>query len=545
MLKQNKGNRNYRVFDFLHRHIIIIIIAVVVLAGGLSTIAIVRGDVSPSEEEQETVTYETMDKIYLAMDRVETLNPLVSGDSDVYYISQLLFSSLFYLDDKLGVKSQVVESYNTNAQAGSVSLEFRKDVKFSDGSSLTANDVRATINTILRIGSDGPYYEYVSKIDSVQISDTYAMTVHFEDPADAALDNLVFPIISATNYDADSDRVVGSGPYAISSYDNTKCLNLNPNKYYFGEKPENKLRFKVLPDKSKTLGLMTMEAVTAYVSRDQDADADAEDKDLNTEKISSSELEYLGFNFKNKVLAKKEVRQAIAKAIDVESLIHDNYGGCGISSDSIYFPGFLGTENKGDTYAQDLKGASDLLAAAGYRDVNEDGLLEDGEGKKVSMTILVNANDGNREDTAESIAVSLREIGIDVKIKSLGWQSYKTAVEEGAFDLYLGGYKFDKKFDLRQLFSSGNAIGYKNTTVQSYVNQMETCLSRKKQKGIYEKLKPVLADELPYYCLCYKTYAFITVPRFTGEELPTFFDIYRGCESWSWERTMVTENEEK
>ncbi len=104
MLKQNKGNRNYRVFDFLHRHIIIIIIAVVVLAGGLSTIAIVRGDVSPSEEEQETVTYETMDKIYLAMDRVETLNPLVSGDSDVYYISQLLFSSLFYLDDKLGVK---------------------------------------------------------------------------------------------------------------------------------------------------------------------------------------------------------------------------------------------------------------------------------------------------------------------------------------------------------------------------------------------------------------------------------------------------------
>ncbi len=217
MLKQNKGNRNYRVFDFLHRHIIIIIIAVVVLAGGLSTIAIVRGDVSPSEEEQETVTYETMDKIYLAMDRVETLNPLVSGDSDVYYISQLLFSSLFYLDDKLGVKSQVVESYNTNAQAGSVSLELRKDVKFSDGSSLTANDVRATINTILRIGSDGPYYEYVSKIDSVQISDTYAMTVHFEDPADAALDNLVFPIISATNYDADSDRVVGSGPYAISS----------------------------------------------------------------------------------------------------------------------------------------------------------------------------------------------------------------------------------------------------------------------------------------------------------------------------------------
>ncbi len=544
MLKQNKGNKGYKVFDFLHRHIIIIIIAVVVLAGGISTVAIVRGDAAPSEEEQETVTYEAMNKIYLAMDRVETLNPLVSRDSDVYYISQLLFSSLFRLDESLNIESEAVKSYQTNSENGSVSLKLRTDVKFSDGSSLTANDVRATVNAILRIGADGPYYEYASKIDSVQVSDTYSLTISFEDPADAALDNLVFPIISAVNYDTDSDRPIGSGPYAISSYDSTKYLNLNPNKHYFGEKPGNKLRFKVLPDKSRTSGLMTMEAVTAYVSRDQDADADAEDKELKTQKISSGEFEYLGFNFKNQILAKKEVRQAIACAVDVEGLIHDNYGGAGVSSDSIYFPGFLGTENKGDTYAQDIKGAIDLLAAAGYRDVNEDGLLEDEEGKKVSMTILVNSNDGNRKDTAESIAAALKEIGIDTKVKSLGWQSYKTAVKEGEFDLYLGGYKFDKKFDLRELFRNGNAIGYKNTTVQSYVNQMETCLSSEKQKELYEKLKPLLAEELPYYCLCYKTYAFITVPRFTGESLPTFFDIYRGCESWRWERTMVKTEEE-
>ncbi|MEY8368046.1 ABC transporter substrate-binding protein [Anaerovoracaceae bacterium 42-11] len=544
MLKQNKGNKGYKVFDFLHRHIIIIIIAVVVLAGGISTVAIVRGDAAPSEEEQETVTYEAMNKIYLAMDRVETLNPLVSRDSDVYYISQLLFSSLFRLDESLNIESEAVKSYQTNSENGSVSLKLRTDVKFSDGSSLTANDVRATVNAILRIGTDGPYYEYASKIDSVQVSDTYSLTISFEDPADAALDNLVFPIISAVNYDTDSDRPIGSGPYAISSYDSTKYLNLNPNKHYFGEKPGNKLRFKVLPDKSRTSGLMTMEAVTAYVSRDQDADADAEDKELKTQKISSGELEYLGFNFKNQILAKKEVRQAIACAVDVEGLIHDNYGGAGVSSDSIYFPGFLGTENKGDAYAQDIKGAIDLLAAAGYRDVNEDGLLEDEEGKKVSMTILVNSNDGNRKDTAESIAAALKEIGIDTKVKSLGWQSYKTAVKEGEFDLYLGGYKFDKKFDLRELFRNGNAIGYKNTTVQSYVNQMETCLSSEKQKELYEKLKPLLAEELPYYCLCYKTYAFITVPRFTGESLPTFFDIYRGCESWRWERTMVKTEEE-
>ncbi len=540
-MKQNKGNRSNRIFDFLHRNIIIIIIAVVVLAGAISTVAIVRGDAGTSQEEQETVTYEKMSRIYLAMSQVQTLNPLTSNDRDVYYISQLMFSSLFRLDETLNVEPELVKSYTVNTQEGSVLLKLRKDAKFSDGSSLTANDVRATINAVLNIGASSPYYAYVSKIDSVVASGNYTMTITFENPQDASLDNLVFPIISAASYDTEDDRTIGSGPYYCASYDATKTLDLKPNKYYFGEQPDNKLQFKVLPDQSRTTGLMTMEAITASVSREQNADADAEDKDLTVQKISSGEMEYLGYNFKNKILAKKEVRQAIAKAIDAKSLIHDNYGGSGILSDSLYFPGFLGTENKGDAYELDQKGAADLLEQAGYRDVNEDGLLEDQEGKKVSLTILVNTNGGNREDTASSIAASLKEIGIDVSVKRADWQTYKTAIAEGAFDLYLGGYQFDKKFDLRTLFRRGNAVGYDNQQVRTYVNQLETCLSAEEQKAVYEKLKPLLTDELPYYCLCYKTYAFITVPRFSAQGIPTFFDIYRGCETWSWERTMVTD----
>lgn len=171
MLKQNKGSRAYRIFDFLHRNIVIIIIAVVVIAGAVSTAAIVRGDASSGEKEENTVEYRPMNTVYFAMDRVRTLNPLASSDSDVYYISQLVYSSLFRLDETLNIQKDVVKDYEADSQDGSVKLNLRRDVKFSDGSGLTASDVSYTINKILSIGSESPYYHYVSKIDSVYQSE--------------------------------------------------------------------------------------------------------------------------------------------------------------------------------------------------------------------------------------------------------------------------------------------------------------------------------------------------------------------------------------
>lgn len=542
MIKENKGSKFRKAFDFAHEHIIIIIIVVVVLAGMLSTVYIVKGDASPKKESKETTTYEEIDTVFLAMDQVSGLDPLGSKDRDVYYISQLIYSSLFRLDKNLALKKDLVDSYTVNSSAGSVSIKLR-NVNFSDGSTLTAEDVRFTISQIQRIGSASPYYHDVSKIQSVYTSGTRSLTINFEKPSDAALDNLVFPIVDSSSYDSDSDRNIGSGPYCYVSYDKLKYLKLKPNKNYNGQRAENKLELRIVPDKSKTTGLMTTDAVTAYVNTNFDADVDAEDKKLKTSRISSSEAEYLAFNFKKKATAKLEVRKAVAKAIDIQAVIDDNYGGSAIASDSIYFPGFLGTENKGDPYELDQGGAVKLLKKAGYEDKNEDGYVEDEKGKPLSMKILVNSNDSRRADTAQSIADALKQIGIKAAVEKLSWDAYCAAIRSGDFDIYLGGYKFDKKYDLRKLFSRSNPLGYRNTQVINWTNQLETCISNKKQKGVYGQLKQHLIQELPYYCLCYKAYTVVSVAHFEAEILPTFFDQYRGCGNWKWEKTVTIDLE--
>ena len=266
MIKENKGNKFRRAFDFAHEHIIIIIIVVVVLAGLISTVAIVKGDASPntSETTEATTTYEKMNTVYLAMDEVASLEPLGSQDRDVYYLAQLIYSSLFRLDKNLGLQKDLVDTYNVDTAGGSVSLKLREDAKFSDGSAVTASDVRYTILQIQRLGSDSPYYHDVAKIRSVSATGSRTLTITFESPSDAALDNLIFPVVDESSYDSGSNKNIGSGPYCYSSYDRVKCLKLKPNKNYYGETAVNKLELRIVPDKSKTTGLMTMDAVTAY-----------------------------------------------------------------------------------------------------------------------------------------------------------------------------------------------------------------------------------------------------------------------------------------
>jgi peptide/nickel transport system substrate-binding protein len=545
MLEQPKDNIIIRILRFLHEHIIITIIAVVVFISAVSMLLLATGVVkSGSETTTETSTtssdstYEDSDTVNLAMNRIRSLNPLSSRDSDTYYISQLIYSSLFRLDKDLNIEKDLVSSYDTGS--GKVSIKLRSGVTFSDGSSLTAGDVSYTIDKIKSIGSKSPYYAYARKISSVSVNGSHQLTIYFKSSNDAALDNLVFPIVSSSDYSTGSNyKPMGSGQYKYSSYKSNSYLKLKPNSDYYGDKAENNIKFTLIKYPSKTTAFITTDAVTAYVNTATNAREDASDKDLKYKEINSSEAEYLAFNFKNKALSVKKVRQAMAYAIDTNKLIKDNYGDNAVSSDSIYYPGFLGVKNQGDAYKYDQSKALKLLASAGYKDRDDNGVLEDKNGKELSFKLLVNKNDISRSDAANDIASELENLGFKIQVVSESWNAYKSNLSKGNFDIVVGGFKFDKEYNLRDLFDKGNNLNYSNSVVVSKVDKMETSMTSEEQKTAFEKLKKALNDDIPYYCICYKRYCFVTVTHFTAGEYPTFFDRYRGISTWQWKKTVT------
>ncbi|MBR3993436.1 MAG: ABC transporter substrate-binding protein [Anaerotignum sp.] len=534
-----------KIFDFLHEHIVKVIVIVAVLTALISMAFILRHDGQTPQDGDEIVEYQSMKTVYFAMDKVKSLNPLSSQEEDTHYISKLVFSSLFRFDENMSLEKDLVKSYETNAKEGTVSIKLRNDVEFSDGTDLTAYDVSYTADQIGNIGKKCPYYHYADKIDYIEVHSDTSLTVYFKSAADAALDNLIFPIVSSNSYSTDDEKPIGSGKYKYGSYANHKTLKLNPNQKFYGTKAKNKLVFKVIFDKSKVPGLMTIDSVTAAVTTDPAVAIEAEDKKLKVTAIPSSEMEYMGFNFRHKYLKDARVRKAVAKTMNLNTIIHDSYGDAGMISDTIYFPGFLGTENGGDPYEQDQVGASQLLQECGFADQDENGVLEDKDGKEFKVEILVNENEESRVDAADTIAAELQKIGIKASVEKVSWKTYRNRLKKGRFDMYLGGYQFDAQYNLKEMFAKNNFLRYNNQDVLKLVNKMETAQTVEEQKAVYEKLKPILIEELPYYCITYKTYSFMSVERFTADVIPDYHNRYAGCDSWVWEKILTTKVEEQ
>ena len=545
MLNYKKDNRKAGlrlVFDYLHRHIVAVIVIIAVVSGVIATVTIVQNREEAEKVEPGKITeLAETDEIRLATYQPKSFNVFKSTDEDVYFINQLVYSSLFTLDDTLNVVPDAVESYETDPENGAVEITLRDDIYFSDGSALDAYDVNRSIDAIVAAGSKSPYYVYANKIDLLYIHDRKSFRLTFKKASDASLDNLVFPLVSDAEYEDGQRFAMGTGPYAYGDYEEGKELILEPNENYYKGEPALPIRITFVKDKTTIPGLMTMDAVTAGLFREPESVAIAEDKNLLCRPVTSGELEYLGFNFSNELLARQEIRSAIARSIDRDAIVTDDYGDAAVVSDSLYYPGFLGTD-KANTIAFEPKEAADSLLAAGLVDSNEDGLLEDEKGEVVSFTLIVSKAYGSRVEAAYSIAEDLAAAGVEVEVVKLSADDFTSWMKSGKFDMLLGGIKMDKQFKMSQLLTKSNYIGYKDGDVFKQAAALERTLSNGEQLAAFETLKQSLNEQVPYLAICYRNYYFLSVDTFQSTGSPAWYDPFRGAANWSWKRKVTRNN---
>ncbi len=540
--KQGKNKRELsRIMYFLRRYLIYIVVLAVLIVGIVATMRIYDNSVeSETSSAGESVRLVQADTYNLAMYEPSTFNMITSMDEDVVYLNQIIYSFLFRLDDTLNIVPDLVDSYSTNSEDGTVSIKIRSDAVFSNGFNVTANDVEKTVTYIKEAGNDSPYYQYVSKIDNISIEGEREFTLKFSNPTSAALDNLVFPILCATTYKKGDQFAVGSGEYAYSTYEEGTGIKLIPNENYYGESSKLPIDIMFVKDKNSLPGMATMDAVTGFISKDQNADNIAEDKSLRCVSIVSSDLEYMGFNCKNSFLSNPNVRRAVSMAVDREKTIRDDYGSGAVISDSLYYPGFLGAE-KDSGIKYDPKASTDLIGAAGYKDIDEDGVLEDEQGEDLILTLIVNSKNSNRTDAADSIAADLRSIGINVEVRALDDKEFDNALNTGNFDLYLLGLKIDKQFRLLNLYDEDNYGFYEGDRVVRLTKELEMAHTREQQSSIFRELKSELYDEMPYFGICYMNYYFVSSKTLETGDNPQFFNPYRSIGRWIWQKRVSTE----
>ena len=195
-----------------------ILLALMVFVVGCSA------DTEQKSEEKNTSKKDGSQYINLTMIKPTTINPILNNDKSVSYVLDLVYDSLFEFDENYNLQPKLVDSYNISSDNKSVNITLKDNIKWHNGDSLTAKDVKYTYE-LIKDNKKSSYYSLISNISNITVHGSKNLTIKFEDSYAFSLETLIFPIVSKDKLDGlKSDKLelaknnlVGCGTYKIKS----------------------------------------------------------------------------------------------------------------------------------------------------------------------------------------------------------------------------------------------------------------------------------------------------------------------------------------
>lgn len=391
----------------------------------------------------------------------------------------------------------LAESWEVSDDGQRIVITLREGIKWSDGKPMTTDDIVFTYNEIylnpkiptstkdaLKIGDKGTLPK-VKKIDDRRVEfsilEPFAPFLRYVAgipimPAHA-LQEAVRTIgsdgnskfLSTWGTGTDPKQIVGNGPYVMESYVSSQRVIFKRNPYYWRkdaqgnpqpyierivwqiiESTENQLisfRSKQLDDLEvppEGFSLLKREEKRAkFKIYNGGPDTSTSFIAFNLSKAKNSQGKPFVDPIKSSWFNKKEFRQAIAYALDRETMKTNAYRGLGELQNSFVYvksPYFLPPEKGLKVYNYEPEKSKRLLLQAGFK-YNAQNQLVDADGNRVRFTILTNSERKVRGDMASQIRRDLGNIGIQIDLQILSFNSYleKLKVTQN-WDCYLGGF---------------------------------------------------------------------------------------------------------
>ena len=380
------------------------------------------------QDPEETLT--ESDTLRLPCFPGDSFNPF-SCESDMNFrLIPLVHRGLFLLRSDYTVENDLAEKI-TSTDRLIYRITLRQDVLFSDGTPLTARDAAVSINAAR---ASSHYAASLSNIADVTETGDYTLTVTLLSPDPRFANLLTFPIVKYGTQMSDSP--VGCGLYVRES---ESLLTLNREAPGAQEVSLRRIELVEVGDYKSLLYLLSNGEIDMAVT-----DLLPGDRSLSGSAVFADEnrLLFLGVNRADTV--PRSLCEALACAIDRESILEDCYSGCGAVTLTPFNPraAAFGSLESGLTY--DSSALRDYLAQSGYTEKDEEGYLVR-NGRRFSLKLLVNSDNASRLLAAKNIVRQLYEFGIETELTSLPYSRYVAALQSGDFDLYLGETRLPRK----------------------------------------------------------------------------------------------------
>ncbi|MCK5533854.1 peptide-binding protein [bacterium] len=463
------------------------------------------------------------------------LNPVLSTDSSSGTINDLVYNGLVKYDKDLNLVGDLAKSWTVSQDRLVITFYLHQNVKWHDGVSFTADDVKFTYNKLIDPEVKTPYSSKFEKVSKIEIVDKHTLKVTYKEPFSPGLASWVMGIIPRHifqkgdfNSHPANQHPVGTGPYIFKDWKRDEKIVLEANPEYFEGKPYiNKYIYRIIPDQAVEFlelkaGNVDMVSLTPHQYRNETNSLQFQE-DFNRFRYPSFGYTYLGYNLLNPLFKDKRIRQAIAYAINKEEIIQGVLLDLGKPATGPFPPSSWAYNPEIKQYPYNPDKAKKILDETGWKDTNNDGIL-DKDGKKFEFTITTNHGNKTRALCAEIIQANLKKIGIKINIHIIEWSSFiHQYIDKKKFEATLLGWSLSLDPDCYSIWHSSqmkegryNFISYKNEEVDSLLVKGRKIFDQEKRKKIYHRIHAILAEEQPYTFL------------YVGDSLPVVHNRFYG-----------------
>jgi peptide/nickel transport system substrate-binding protein len=460
-------------------------------------------------------------------DNVRTIDPIgapaVEAASE--RVRTLIFNTLVKKDEKFDYSGELASDIKRSDDGLTYTFTLHDGVQFHDGRTLSSADVKYTLDLVFssNFGKSASFYkgsgaEKRSYINSVEAPDPRTIVVTLVEPWVGLLSNLVpIAIIPKDSYESQKTHPLGTGPFKFVSYDEPQQvveLNRFP-QYWEGSPKLETVRVRVLSDMNALqaeLQAGRVDIAPMPTSLSPDAVKRLEgDPNLQVKVFNGSNLYLLTINTSSPPLDNVKVRQAIAYAIDRETMIKTLLQGLGKIAHSI-IPEESWAYSTGQTYSYDPAHAKKLLDEAGFPDPDGDGPRM--RFNKPIVYKLSGSSIAGRQ-YAGVIQNSLKEIGVPVEIQTPEQNTFLDELKRGNFQIsysqWVGGNQ-DPIF-YKDLFatseiptetrSSRNRSRYSNRELDALLAEAVNTFDRQKGLELYKQIQDIVSRDVPVFPLWY------------------------------------------
>jgi len=436
------------------------------------------------------------------------LDPRIGTDGQSEHIDGLLFDSLVELDEHRIPHGDLAEKWETPDPVTYV-FHLRSGVKFHDGRTLTSADVKYTFDSIINRSVTSPKRGTFRLVKSVEAPDAVTVIFHLSEPNSGFMSDICRPAIGVVPEGSGTDfaeHPIGTGAFRFVSLEQDDNVVLERNEAYFRTLAKIKqVRFRVVPEAivralelrkgTADLELTSLAPDMIPVLRSQPG--------IEVTEQPGSNFSYIVFNIDDPVFAKREVRQALARATNREEIIRYLLRGQARATDGPLPPNSWAFEPDIAHFRYDPQQAELMLDRAGFpRNAQPDGM-------RFTVTMKTSTEESTRL-LGTALKEQWRAVGVDLELKPIEFATLASDLTRGTFQLstlrWIGVNSdpefFEFVFSSKRIPPAGANRGrYRNAALDALMDQARVEGDREKRRKLFSEIQKDVAEDAPYLSL--------------------------------------------